>query len=105
VPGRVWFWMVGWIVFGWLCYFLAYCYGLLTPVAGSRRDLAFLQLLIFAVDKFLPGGELVRAGGWQVDPTSFAASFFYVFERAYRLVGWFFTALAAAALVGLLKKE
>jgi hypothetical protein len=43
--------------------------------------------------------------GWQVHATVAVVARVQVLERAYRLAGWFFTALAAAALVGLLRKE
>jgi hypothetical protein len=104
-PGRVCFWIVGWVFFGWLCYLLAYGYGVLTPSGTTHEGLVPLQLFLLATDKFLPGGDLGQAAGWQVDPDGVASSVVHALERAYRLVGWFFTAIAAAALVGLLKKE
>lgn len=105
VARRVWLWIFGSIILGWLCYGLAYCYGVLTHDNGSGRDLAAIQLLILAVDKFLPIVDLGNSAGWKIDATRVGGSLVQLFELGYMLVGWFFTALAAAALAGLMKKE
>ncbi len=105
MPLRVGGWILGSIILGWLCYGFAYCYGVLMVNNGSSRELAAIHLLILAIDKFLPIVDLGSSAGWHIDTTRLSGSLVQLFELAYMLIGWFFTALAAAALAGLMKKE
>lgn len=98
-------WILGAIILGWLCYGLGYWHGVLIFGHGPARDLAVIELPILALDKFLPIVDLGTSVGWRIDTTGVGGSLLRIFELAYMFAGWGFTALAAAALAGLIKKE
>ncbi|MBI1726525.1 MAG: hypothetical protein HYR50_04600, partial [Candidatus Rokubacteria bacterium] len=104
-PGRIWWWVAGSIGLALCTYTLFYWSGVLVPESAMRWDALWLQLLLLAVGKFLPIANIGIDSVWRVDSTSLGGGLLRLFEVVYRIDGWALTALAAAALTGLIKKK
>lgn len=61
--------------------------------------------LIYSIDSFVPFVDLHQEDYWLPDVRTTCGSFARVYLWLHILIGWFFSAIVAASLTGLIKKE
>lgn len=131
-PERALYWSLGWMVLATILYFVGWQAGVMVPnsdviltsadwLAAMKADhlaptQAWLALdpaihyttfysLAYAIDVFVPLIDLGQESTWGASTVTWWGWFICWFTFALQLVGWFITALGAAAITGLIKRD
>jgi hypothetical protein len=131
-PERALYWTLGFVGLGWLVYFIAWQLGAMVPnsaiilTSGDWADAMKINpitpahewttlptaahyetfyALPYAADVFVPLVDLGQQSAWSQTTATWSGWATRLFTWALQIVGWVITALGAAAVTGIIKRD